>query len=114
MHNPLETSSKIVNFVNRNGPSLPVQISREINSNLLFAGAIMSELVRSKKLKISFLKVGGSPVYYVQGQETRLQDYYKYLNEKERKIYDILKEKKVLQDTKLEPWLRVAIRDIKE
>jgi len=114
MHNPLETSFKIVNFVNRNGPSLPVQISREINSDLLFAGAIMSELVRSKKLKISFVKVGGSPVYYVQGQENRLQDYYKYLNEKERKIYDILKEKKVLQDTKLEPWQRVAIRDIKD
>ena len=114
MNNPLETSSKIVSFVSRNGPSLPVQISREIGSNLLFAGAIMSELVRSKKLKISFVKVGGSPVYYVDGQETRLQDYYKYLNEKERKIFDILKEKKVLQDIKLEPWQRVAIRDIKD
>jgi len=114
MQNPLELSEKIVDFVKRNGPSLPVQLSKEIGGNLLFAGAIMSELVRSRKLKISSLKVGGSPVYYVEGQELKLQDYSKYLNEKEREIFGILKEKKVLQDNKLEPWQRVAIREIKD
>ncbi|MBL7147282.1 MAG: hypothetical protein ISS82_00460 [Nanoarchaeota archaeon] len=114
MPNPLEVNANIVDFVRRNGPVLPVQISKEIGSNLLFAGAIMSELVRNKKLKLSYVKVGGSPVYYVEGQENKLQDYYKYLNEKEREIYEILKEKKVLEDTKLEPWQRVAIREIKD
>ena len=113
-NNLQETKSKVVAFVRRNGPVLPVQISKQIGSNIIFAGAIMSELVKNKRLIISNAKIGSSPVYYVDGQEFKLEMLYKHLNEKEKKAYDLLKKKRVLMDSKLDPWQRVALRDLKD
>lgn len=105
---------KILDFVRRSGPVLPVKISKEIGRNILLSGAIMSELVHNKKLMISHAKIGGSPVYFLPGQEYRLSVLYPHLREKERKVYDILREKKILRDPELEPWQRVALRDLKD
>ena len=113
-NNIQETRFKVLEFIRRGGPVLPVQISREIGSNLIMAGAVLSELLRNKQINISSAKVGSSPVYYVNGQETKLSMLYKYLNEKERKVYDLLKKKKVLMDKKLEPYQRVALRELKD
>ncbi len=106
--------TKVLDFVKINGPSLPVQITKKISGNLILAGAVMSELVHNKKLKVSRAKIGGSPVYYIEGQESRLNILYKYLNDKEKKAYDLLKDNKVLIDKELEPWQRIALRDLKD
>jgi len=106
--------SKVFVFIEKNGPVLPVQIAKEIENNSIFAGAILSELVRNKKILVSYAKVGGSPVYYVPAQKPKLERLYKYLKEKERKIFDLLKKEKVLKDTLIEPWQRVAVRSIKD
>ncbi|MBU2634306.1 MAG: hypothetical protein KJ674_03605 [Nanoarchaeota archaeon] len=113
-NNIIELKSKILDYINKNGPVLPIQISRQMNSNTIFAGAVLSELISNKKILVSRAKVGGSPVYYIQGQEYKLDMLYKYLNEKERKIYDLLKQNRILKDDKLEPWQRVAVREIKD
>ena len=42
--------NEILNYVSKHGPILPVQISKQINNNILFAGAILSELVANKKI----------------------------------------------------------------
>lgn len=112
--NIIELKSKIVNYIFHYGPVLPVQISKYINSNTLFAGAVLSELISNKKILVSHAKIGGSPVYYVHGQEYKLTMLYKYLNEREREIYDLLNKNRVLKDSLLEPWQRVAIREIKD
>jgi len=110
----LELKSKIVDYIRMHGPSLPVQLSKQIHSNILFAGAVLSELVANQKVKISNAKIGGSPVYYIPGQESKLNILYSHLNEREKKVYDLLKENKVLYDKALEPWQRVALRDLKD
>ena len=112
--NMQELKFKVIEYLRLRGPSLPVQISKQINSNILFAGAVLSELVATQKVKISHAKIGGSPVYYFPGQESRLTILYSHLHERERRAYDLLKEKKVLRDRILEPWQRVALRDLKD
>ena len=67
-----ELKTKILSFIQRNGPSLPIHISKQINENMKFAGAVLSELISNKKVLISNAKVGGSPVYYLPGQENKL------------------------------------------
>ncbi|MCD4694480.1 hypothetical protein K8R62_03940 [bacterium] len=101
-------------MIKKNGPVLPVQISKHIDSNIIFAGAILSELVKTKQVLISSAKIGGSPVYYMEGQENKLDTLYSHLKDVHKQVYDLLKQKKVLQDTQLEAWQRVALREIKD
>lgn len=105
---------KALELVNKNGPLIPSQISKEIGKDIMFASAILSELVSSNKIKISSVKIGGSPLYYAAGQEEKLQNYSEKLNEKERKAYELLKERKLLRDSKLEPLTRYCLRQIKD
>ena len=104
----------ILNTIKMKGPVIPNQIAKVIETDILFASAHLSELVSSNKLKISNTKIGSSPVYYLPGQESRLQELYKYLNDKQQKAFGMLKEKKILKDDQLEPVIRVALRAIKD
>ncbi len=110
----MNLKEQIFNFVKSQGPVLPVQISQKFSSNTIFAGAILSELVSNKLIKISYAKIGGSPLYYVQGQEDKLSKLYDYLPSKEKEAYNLLKEKKVLEDQKCEPGIRVALRNLRD
>lgn len=105
---------QIISFIKANGPVLPAKVAKAINTNLLFASAQMSELVDDKKLKLSNLKVGGSPVYFLSGQEGKLQDFAENLNEKDKRAYDFLKQNKIVKDSDLEPLMRVGMRAIKD
>lgn len=112
--NVQELRNQILEIVKKEGPILPAQISQKVVSNVLFTSAILSDLVRQNQIKISKARIGNSPVYYIKGQEYKLQMLYKHLGEKPRKIYELLKEKKILRDKELESWQRVAIREIKD
>ncbi|MEK6861709.1 MAG: hypothetical protein AABY07_07100 [Nanoarchaeota archaeon] len=109
-----ELRSKVLEIVNLNGPVLPVQISRKLGSDTIFAGAVLSELIASKLIKISTAKIGSSPVYYIQGQEEKLSILYDHLPEKEKESYNLLKSHQFLRDKDLEPSLRVALRNLKD
>ena len=110
----MTANEKILSIVQAKGPILPVHVSKEVNDSLLLTSARLSELLSNKKLKISSIKVGGSPLYYVDGQEVKLQEYADNLGSKEKEAYNLLKEKKVLRDSALEPAIRVALRIIKD
>lgn len=110
----METRDKIIEIVKIKGPVLPVQISKEIGSNILMASAHLAELTASNNLKISAIKVGGSPLYYLPGQESMLQKFTSNMNDKEKKAYDLLSQNKVLRDSEQEPVIRVALREIKD
>ena len=105
---------KIISFLETNGPSLPVHIAKHINTNMLFASAFLSELLSNKKLKITNLRVGSSPVYYIPGQEKGLEKYAQYFKSKEREAYELLRERKFLIDSEQDPAIRVALRAIKD
>ena len=110
----METRDKILEIVKGKGPVLPVQIAKEIGSNILMASAHLAELTASNRLKISAIKVGGSPLYYLSGQEAMLQKFTANMNDKEKKAYDSLNQDKILRDTEQEPVIRVALREIRD
>ena len=105
---------KIISILRLNGPSLPVFISGKIESNTLFTSAFLSELLSEKKLRISNMKVGNSPLYFIQGQEPLLEKFSHHLKSKEKEAFTLLKEKKFLSDSKQHPAIRVALREIKD
>ncbi len=109
----LENSKqKIMSFINSNGPSVPVRISHHLGIDSILASAFLSELLSDKKLKISKMKVGSSPLYFIPGQEMKLENFTNYLSGKEREAFDLLREKKVLRDDVQYPAIRVALRGI--
>lgn len=110
----MDVKDSIIKLMWARGPVLPVQVAKEIGSNILIASAHLSELSSNKKIKISSLKVGGSPLYYISGQEEKLQQFVDNLPVKEREAYSLLKKEKILRDDKLEPSIRVALRRIKD
>jgi len=105
---------KIIEFIRQNGPVLPVKIAKAIETNILMASAHLSELTSNKQLKISSIKVGGSPLYYLPGQENQLQNFVSNLNEKDKRAFEMLNKQKVLRDKELEPLYQVAMRSIKD
>lgn len=110
----IDLRPKVLEHVKMNGPVLPVNVSKAINTSILFASAVMSELVSEGELFMSKAKIGGSSVYYVKSQEGKLQMLRNYLGDVPKKAYDILKEKTVLCDKKIEPYQRVALRELKD
>lgn len=109
-----ETHNKIISILSRRGPSLPIQIAKEIGVSSLFVSAFLSELYNEKRIKISHLKVGGSPLYFIQGHEGRLENYCKFMHPKEIEAFLLLKNNKVLKDSEQEPAIRVALRSIRD
>ena len=104
-----------LNHLKLYGPSLPVQISKSLNTNILFASAVLSELTSARKALFSHAAIGGSKVYYLPGQEAALgEKIYPTLKGKEKEAYELLQTSKVLRDVELLPWQRVALRDLKD
>ena len=109
-----ETHEKIIEALKNKGPSLPIQLAKSLDMSSLFISAFLSELAREKRIKISYLKVGGSPIYFLEGQEEQLEPYFKYLHPKEAEAFILLKEKKVIKDSEQDPAIRVALRSIRD
>lgn len=105
---------KIIQFLERNGPSLPVHIAKEIGMDMIFTSAFLSELISHQKIKTSFMKVGTSPVYFIPGQEIGLEKFSEYIKGKEREALILLKKNNFLKDSEQEPAIKVALRAIKD
>ncbi|MEM2089579.1 MAG: hypothetical protein QXL88_00580 [Candidatus Pacearchaeota archaeon] len=110
----IDKKQKIQELIKARGPCLPSHLSNEIGLSLLFTSALLSEMVAEKTLKLTFLKIGGSPLYYLEGQEQQLENFIDYLAPQEREVVRLLKEKKVLEDEKLTPLQRIALRNAKD
>ena len=67
---------KILNFLKVTGPTLPAKVAKNINTNILLASAHLSDLSSQGKVKISKLKIGGSPLYFLPGQEGEQYRFY--------------------------------------
>lgn len=110
----LETRQRILDILKGRGPSLPVHIAKGTGVSMIFAGAFLSELMADKQVKTSHMRVGGSPLYLLPGQESLLENFYQYLGGKEKETFLFLKDRKVLRDDQLEPAFRVALRSLKD
>ena len=109
-----EKKEKILSFLETNGPSLPVRISKAIEMEPVFTSAILSELLNDKKIKTSNLRVGSSPLYLLLNQEKNLEEHSDNLKHIEKEAYLKLKESRLLIDDDEEPAIRVALRSIKD
>jgi len=81
---------------------------------MLFVSAFLSELSSDKLVKMSHMRVGNSPIYYIVGQEPQLEKFSNYLKSKEKEAFLLLQEKKFLRDSEQPPAIRVALREIKD
>jgi hypothetical protein len=109
-----ELKEKIISIIRSRGPSFPAHISSQVGMSILFTSAFLSELLSEKKLKISHMKIGSSPLYFIPGQENLLERYSNSLKSKEKDAFELLKEKKFLLDNEQEPAIRVALRSIRD
>ncbi len=106
---------QILNFLKTSGPTLPAKVAKTIKSEVLIASAHLADLVSQGKVKLSFLKVGGSPLYFLSGQEYQLYDFVQgNVNPKDLAILDELKAKKILREENLELLAKVALRNLKD
>ena len=82
-----EIKQNIVNVLRNRGPCLPVHISSEVKISALFASAFLSELLSEKQLKLSYMRVGNSPLYLLPGQEPLLERFAHHLKSKEKEAF---------------------------
>ena len=109
-----QKKNKIISFIEVNGPSLPVRIAKAIEMDPVFASAILSELLNTKQIKMSHMKIGASSLYLLHGQEQKLEEHIENLQLIEREAYLKLKEEKVLSHENEKPAIRVALQNIKD
>jgi len=115
MINVQEIKNQIIKFLKENGPSLPMQISREVKLSLMFSSAILAELSNEKRINISSMKIGSSPLYFIPGDEEKLESFVEEnLAGVQKSAYLKLKENKILEDKIQEPSIRVALRSLKD
>jgi len=105
---------RILRLLEEKGPSLPVQVAKVVGLNTIFTSAFLSELASESLIKISDMKVGGSPLYYPESKKAMLENFFQYLNPKENEAVKLLKEKSFLVDVEQEPAIRVALRSLKD
>lgn len=115
MINIEEVKKKIISFLETNGPSLPIKIAKSINMEMVFTSAILSELMSAQKITTSFMKVGSSNIFYLRGQEQKLEQFAdQYIDGIVKKAYELIKKNKILVDEEQEPAIRVALRTLKD
>jgi len=110
----MQTKEKMISILRLSGPSLPVHIAKGTGLSILFASAFLSELFYEKKILISNIKVGNSPLYFLSGQEPQLERFSQHLKSKEKEAFLLLKENGFLKDSEQQPAIRVALREIKD
>lgn len=110
----MDVNQKILEIIRSKGPIIPSQIAKETKESLLFSSARLAELLSSKHLKISHIKIGGSPLYYLAGQESRLQEFSTYLKGPEKDAFMLLQQQQIIDETAQEPVVRVALRNMKD
>jgi len=109
-----QVREKIISILKIRGPSLPVHIAKGTGLSMLFASAFLSELLSEKKIRITNMKVGSSPIYYIPGQEPMLERFSQHLKSKEKDAFVLLRDNRFLLDKEQDPAIRVALRMIRD
>ena len=106
---------KILYFLRATGPTLPTKVAKNIKTEILLASAHLSDLTAQGKVKVSHLKVGGSPLYYLQGQEDQLFSFAQNnLNPKDFQVLENLKAEKILKEANLDLLSKVSLRSLQD
>jgi len=109
-----EIKEEIITNLRRDGPLLPIQISKRIKKDSLLTSAFLSELLNEKRIFTSYLRVGSSHLYLLYNQKKELEKFFNYLNPREKDAFISLKEKRILKDSEQEPAIRAALKNLKD
>jgi len=106
---------QILAFLAQSGPTIPSKVAKLLNCQILLASAHLSDLAAQGKVKISHLKYGGSPLYYLAGQEEQLDLFAAgNLNPKDLLVWQRLKGQKLLREQEQDLLTKVALRGLKD
>jgi len=105
---------KVIALLRSRGPLLPSDIARQLRTNTFFAGAHLSALLESRKVRVSSIRIGSSPLYYLEDHKFKLESFADHLDQKDKRTFDLLKQKKILKDKDQDPLTRVSLRNIKD
>lgn len=95
-------------------PLLPSGVAKALETNSIMAGAMLSEMVSKGMLRTSALRVGGSPLYLIPGNEVQLLSFTGSLNEKDRRTVVLLEQQKIIRASEADPLTRVSLSNIKD
>jgi len=109
-----EKKNKIITFLRIAGPSLPVRIAKMIEMEPVFTSDILSELLDSKQIVTSHMRIGASPLYFLPSQKQKLEEHIENLKPIEKDAYEKLKEKIIIKDEDEEPAIRVSLRNLRD
>ena len=109
-----DAKNRALEFIKKNGPSLPSQVAKEIGIPPLFASALLSQLISEKSIKVSELKIGGSPLYYQETQKELLLNFTTFIPSIEKEMCEKLKKVGVIPDDGLSLQEKVALRSIRD
>lgn len=108
-------TDEVLAAVKMRGPIIPLGIRKILGKgDSITIGAALADLTQRKHVKVTAVKQGGSPFYYVEGQEAKLEICGQFLNEKDRRTFDRLRVQKVIRDKTQDPLTRVSLRQIRD
>lgn len=81
---------------------------------MLFVSALLSELIYEKRIKASYMRVGSSPIYYLDDNHKDLERFGNNLKSKEKEAFLLLQERKFLEYESQDAPIRVALRQIRD
>ena len=105
-------NEKIITLLRQRGPLVPNDLKKTLGVDSMILGAVLSELNSRGQVKITKLKKGASPFYYIPGQEQLLEKLTEFLNPKDQNTVRLLQEQKVIQESTQEMFVRVSLRNI--
>ena len=103
---------QIIRFLRTKGPSVPNDIKKALGGDTLIFGAILSELVSRNQVKLTKVKKGASPFYFLPGQEPLIEKLIPFLNPKDQQTIQLIKQQKVIKEAEHSLFVRVSLRNI--
>ena len=104
---------EVLGVIQRSGPLIPLEVRRQLGKgDSTMIGATLSELAHHKKVAITKVKLGGSPYYYDPNNLPSLEKAAAALKEKDKRTFDLLQQKKVIDPATVDPLTRVSLGNI--
>lgn len=108
----MDVQDKILSFL-KSGPTTPSKVAKHVKLDTLIASAHLADLSSRKKVLISKIKVGGSPLYFLPGDEGKLLPFAQdNTNPKDYDVLQRLQKEKVLRESELDLLSKVALRHL--
>jgi hypothetical protein len=106
---------QVIAFIRNNGPSFPLEISKAIGYDSFVSRAVLLELINKGLVKKSKRAIGGSLVYYLDGQENDMRKrIFDDLGIPDKKVLKKLRDQGRVKLSELTPHERAFIKSLQD